>query len=468
MFSTVQYENWLWGLSLIVYTPIFLLTTGLLINASNISIRLKLIISAILSTIATFSFANGISLWLLLLPFNTLFDSDENMEKKTVPYFSVVVYFLFFFLIIGLYFKGYRRPSHHPSLMAVFSNPTDAVCYFFIWAGASFTPLDLSAGNPSYYIGYIAAFTGGFIFILFISVAVYNLLKANSRQLTCFYPWFVIGIFSVTSGFALTVGRSGFGIAQALSSRYVASSIFLSISALVSVYLTYVFHFRNKGDVAGRIFKIVQATVLFLMLILHIYTYILYIPAMEKLQWFAKNGKLGLQFSELVYDETRLKTLWHDPKDLLSKFSDLVQYGLLDFKPVSPGLLTWVKKNREGNMSHGFFGECSLVSENELYVSGWAYQPKKTIPADNVIITYTKEGCEPRPVGITMPWKKRPGVEQLFKSRSMLNCGFSEIIDISGLPAGKLTISAWTVDVTANTVYKLRNNFQLTIAEEQK
>ncbi|MCP4111930.1 MAG: hypothetical protein GY749_41440 [Desulfobacteraceae bacterium] len=456
MFSTVQYENWLWGIQLVVYIPVFLLTAGLLINMSGMSVRLKLTCSAILSAIATFSFANGMVLWILLLPFNLLLETSH--EKKTGSLFYIVLYFILFFSVAGLYFKDYSRPIHHPPLTAALSDPAAAVRYFLIWTGTPFAPFKLSGRLPFY----IA--TGGFIIFLSVSITAYNVrMKSDARRLACFYPWFVIGIYSLISGITTTLGRVGFGVGQASSSRYAASSIFLPISLLVSVYLTYVFHFRNRRDTVSKIFKIAQAAVLFIILLLHTFTYVYYIQLMEKDQWFLKNGKLALQFSKLVYDETRLKILWHDPKDLLIKFSDLIQHGLLDFKPVNPDTLKWVKKHDQNSGKFYGFMKCTLLSDGKLHISGWAYQPEKIIPADNVIIAYTEKGRDPQPVAVTMVWEKRPGVEELFKTPSMLNCGFSEAVDISGLPAGELMISAWTVDVTANVAYKLNNNFRLSI-----
>ncbi|MCP4352584.1 MAG: hypothetical protein GY795_44565 [Desulfobacterales bacterium] len=458
-FSTVQYNNWLWGIQLVVYIPAFLLTTGLIINMSDRPLKIKLACNAILSTISTYSYANGMLLWVLLFPFNTLFDkSFENVEKKSVSRLYCVLYFIFFLLITGLYFNDYQKPAHHPQLTVIFSRMADAVRYFLIWIGSPFSPFELS-GNMPYYI---ATCTGGLFIILFVSTIVYNLLqKIDKRQISCFYPWFIIGSYSVISGIVTTVGRLGFAVIQAASGRYIAFSIFFPISIVVLVYLTYVFHIRNRRCAVVRIFKIVQASVLLIILTLHTIVYVVYISGMDYYKWWMNNGKIALRFSEVVQDEAKLKILWHDPKDLLSKFSELIQYGLLDFKPVKSDQLKWVNDHRIGGVPHGFLETCLLMPNGKLLVRGWAWSKKKGIPADNVIITYTDEGGNPEPIAVTLVCEERPDVEKIFKSPSFLYCGFSDSINISGIPPGKRTISAWTVDTEANIVYKLGRNFVL-------
>jgi len=53
VFSFVQWENWLWGLQMVVYLPPLMLTTGLIINTSKMPLWKKVICNSVLSFIST-------------------------------------------------------------------------------------------------------------------------------------------------------------------------------------------------------------------------------------------------------------------------------------------------------------------------------------------------------------------------------------------------------------------------------
>ena len=67
IFSPIQWQNWLWGIQLIVFMPIACLTTAVLLCYSDCSAWAKLWISGALATIATYSYANGMIGWAPLL-----------------------------------------------------------------------------------------------------------------------------------------------------------------------------------------------------------------------------------------------------------------------------------------------------------------------------------------------------------------------------------------------------------------
>ena len=68
IFSPVQYETWLFGIQVVYFAPIACLTTCLSVAYSGLSPRAKLAIGVLLSIVSTFSSANGVLCWVLVLP----------------------------------------------------------------------------------------------------------------------------------------------------------------------------------------------------------------------------------------------------------------------------------------------------------------------------------------------------------------------------------------------------------------
>ena len=64
IFSPVQWENLLWGIQIIVFVPILCILLCLIVSYSNLNLPKKIILCAALSTISTYSYANGMLCWI--------------------------------------------------------------------------------------------------------------------------------------------------------------------------------------------------------------------------------------------------------------------------------------------------------------------------------------------------------------------------------------------------------------------
>src|SRR3989304_3151464 len=119
----------------------------------------------------------------------------------------------------SLYFGLYVKPPHHPSVTrALFEEPGNTLHYFITFIGSSF-PLS----GP----GHLLA--GIFFISLFLFLTWRGYFRRNAAVYCCHV--FVFMIAAVT---ALT--RSGFGIEQALSSRYKIISVLFPILSLMAMF----------------------------------------------------------------------------------------------------------------------------------------------------------------------------------------------------------------------------------------
>lgn len=524
LFSPVQWENWLCGINMIMYIPALMLTTGIVVNTSNISIRRKVTYNSILSIISTFSFANGMLLWLLLLPVNMLLRREDRKCKEKIKkeLIHILLYVIIAVSTIGFYFADYHKPSYHPPFFLAFSKPLDAIAFFLVWIATPFIP------SNSPYASILPFFVGGLVFSIFILSITYCVYRAyrDSSKLSFFYPWVILGFYSIISGIITTFGRLGFGVRFAAQNRYTTVSIFLPISVVVLVYLIYTFYMRDK-KIIKKSFLVIQALALLFFLILYDHTYrfcadamkwhnipladgrlaflsivvlacliytfyvrrkkidvekflfiqtalllfflILYghsyrcsIDAMKGHNICLENQKIALQFCKIIPHNRKLEAFYSNSQAVVDRFCDLTKVGLLDFRPVKPDILKYLTKvSKNGNVANGYFDECLLLADSKLEVYGWACRPARKTPTNNVMLVYTDKNGDSEPFATLRVGDKRPDVAKVFKSSSMLNCGFSDIIDISNLPDGNLQISAWTVDTKENVAYQLANTYPI-------
>jgi hypothetical protein len=210
-FSLAACENWLWGWQFSWFLANTLFIWAVVAAALIRNRPIQIASAALLCFLATFSAAYGIASWVALAPFLWLpIKDDETLVRRVA---ALAVWSAFLTASLGLYLYRY-----------------DA------------TPGGSSCGEVSCWIAYVLAITGS-------PVARVNALAvaAGAILLTCFailalrawrrsereaLPWIPIGLFAI--GFAVinAIGRSGLGLSQALTSRYLTPTSLLLIAAI--------------------------------------------------------------------------------------------------------------------------------------------------------------------------------------------------------------------------------------------
>ncbi|THB70885.1 MAG: hypothetical protein D6E12_01985 [Desulfovibrio sp.] len=205
IWSTVQWESFLKGFnSTILLPPLTLALVAFLVHNQRLS-PWRFALCTVLAFTASFSFANGLFLWAcLLFPLATIRNSPG--VKRT---------YLVLWCVLGVlawlgYFADYSAPPHHPSLWGVFSAPLHALRYFVTYMGGCISSnVDIS----------LVAIIYGTIGLLLAGEMLVHLVRSRV-SLTRTAPWLAYMAFALLTGMSTTVGRSGFGIGQALESRY--------------------------------------------------------------------------------------------------------------------------------------------------------------------------------------------------------------------------------------------------------
>jgi hypothetical protein len=230
LFSFRQYSSILFGSAYAFFFTIFLviITFSLLEETKKMFIRI--FICSIPAIIASFSFIFGLLVWPAGL-FHILFSKNKRKVQEAFLW-------SFFGVIVGItYFYGYVTPSHHPSLSYISKNPIISGGYFLTLLGS---PISFSG------IHFVTALSFGIVLLGITGILILQLHKDHLLRENRI--WLSITLFVALSLAATTIGRSGFGIEHALTSRYTP----VTILGIISIYfmalsISEKHHFKGKS-----------------------------------------------------------------------------------------------------------------------------------------------------------------------------------------------------------------------------
>lgn len=212
LFHSVQYENILWGFQ----TAWFLISMCVVICFIQVGRLLSdcrtknLVILIVFAVVASFSSLHGLFVWLVIDALLVLALIQRYSLKKSV-YLAVGVAQILCFI---LYFATYKKPAHHPAYLQ--NGIFVAFEYYLSTLGRFFF--------KSHSLSLLA---GGFVFLascafLLLAAVKKDFVRENALPLglICFGNLFAL---------SLSVGRSGFGVDQAFSSRYTTNTLLIMV-----------------------------------------------------------------------------------------------------------------------------------------------------------------------------------------------------------------------------------------------
>ena len=240
LFSTNQWENWLWSIQLSVFLPPLCLTSCLVVQHCPLAYRTKVIVCALFSLISTFSNSNGMLCWILGAPLPWI--SHPKLESKltksarpaTASLAWMAIYVFGLIATVAVYFWGYSPPAGHPSLGLVLRHPVAVAEYFIVWLGNPFCRgIGFDPLKSAFVLGLLVIAVSAFF--LFAAWRRRQWIKSGHGWIQL-HPWTMIAVYGLASGLIAALGRAGFGIDQAISVRYIGFScyVYLGIIGLIA------------------------------------------------------------------------------------------------------------------------------------------------------------------------------------------------------------------------------------------
>lgn len=426
IFSFAQWENWLIGLYLKYLIPIACLVWGLNLTSSNTHPWLKAGGAACLSTIATFSIANGLLLWLLLFP--NLFSTWTKLQHQKP---IAIAWGIGFTLHLYWYFRDYRSPYADFDWLYPLTHLAEVTHYLLAFLGAP-----LAFGTPWSPLA-IATLIGGVLSIGFI-LAIYQLWRRPHLWQPSL-PWLTISLYSLTSGLVVAIGRIYSGVDQALTSRYSTFALYFMVGLLHlgAIILPTVTHSWLKHLISFTIG---------ISLILHTQTAIAATQIMTQLHSQRLQGKACLQAINLL-ELTPCIQAHINPKPTMVKQRAqlLAQTGYL------PLLTSPIVPPTPPSSNHGKLEQWQHIHDRTYKISGWAILPHQQRPADAVFLTYPNPQGQQILFTLISPTLPRPDISQAIGA-NYLNSGWEKILE---LPQPPQQISAWSYDTQQLRFYQL-------------
>jgi hypothetical protein len=445
IFSPAQYENWLQGQQLVYYFPIACVITGLLIAGSDWNLNVMFGVCEALSVVSTFSSANGILCWLIVLPVLVLTDSSRRSARRWL----VVLWTIGLVASAALYLFHYHKPWWSPSPATALFHPLQAVAYFLGFLGAF-----LTMGKEK------------------IAVVV-GLILTSAFALSCFYfyrhradltlarrmiIWLMIGGYSVLTALMTTIGRVGLGVGQSQNNRYIGYSVYLLV-ALVFLVSIITRDFANRNLSAIRAIRLRRVAFLFagVLVLFQPFIFVRSINRMAQMRTTLLQAKALVLFINLKPDPILVKILYPDLQFLTREANDLNQLGFL-----RPGLIKTLRVREfsgSGSSHPADYGSWDRFTRNDhdnYLASGRATLPYRGEAADAIILAYQTNDSDTLAFRITRPQEAPAGFWQRGQSGQ-----WQVAFPASELPAGPVTLTAWEFDANTGKAFRLAGSFEI-------
>jgi len=381
VFSSSQWQNWLWSTQMAQFIPPCCLALCLLVQTSpQKSMGFKIIACAMLNVLATFSPSNGMLLWGLAFPFMLIpFTGWKTVakEQRTRILKWISVYLGLAILTIVFYFWDYKKPADSPPLDIVFDEPGLVIECFLAWIGAPYVPY-VPAGNVQ-----LALLTGGAMLLLFSFALVLVWVqwkRACSATVKASWPWICLGGFGIATGVVTALARAGRGVGPNIAPRYFTHSLWIAIALVGLLYTLWSYRQRTSRvrDVAFGVFT----GVIFLL------TLYSWPDGVRKMRTFNTKSRQNLLTVRLA-DVAPTNPLWsrvNGHSDCCRTARFLMDRGVLQIERIG----NWItEKIRRPDAGVG--GRFKIVGESDrdLRVEGWAVLPGHEAPPDFVILAKT-------------------------------------------------------------------------------
>ncbi|NEP88952.1 MAG: hypothetical protein F6K18_20125 [Okeania sp. SIO2C2] len=360
-FTPAAAHNWMRGYSGVhwVIANLFVIASIFCVNRLVESQQNRFAIASIIwGFLGCISYSTTLGIWPILCAVAILFKLPKRFT---------ISYIIFSILVIGIYFLTYTTPSHHPSLSKL--NLINIIAYIPVYLGAIFTHNIPVAST----IGWFGLILTGIFF-------TYWLFSSYPQD---WLPWLSIITYTLGTALMAAVSRSGFGVEQAIASRYATlpSLFWLSLIILIFLWLQ-----QQQLTLKKQWYFVMP-----LVAVLTVLTILMYRVGTETFREIAHRATyqplVGLSLQLGIYDPVLIKEkVGNRPAAFLGLVDALKADGLVPFnrnikkdnfcanldKKINSDLLT----AKPPENLQGYFDTVTEFSSTTARVNGWVSQVK--------------------------------------------------------------------------------------------
>jgi hypothetical protein len=448
-FCPREYENFLWGIQLEPLTPSVALVAAVLVNLSELRFRWKMLVNSALALVATYSYANGMLLWVLAAPIYPGLRLLGIQKRCASPASWYALYLLCGIFAVGFYFRHYIHPAQLPPFAVSLTDALPLLRFLLSWVGSLFI---IPGADPLFF---------GCFFLGIFAVLVVGAVKVARRERNCrrSYPWIAIAAYALLSGAIIASGRMRFGLGSATASRYAVVVVFFYIglaglaASLYDVWVT-----AGNPTRSRLVFASGLTTGLFIAGWLSSFT--IQLAHVRVVREERRDLALAVQWIPAIPDNPDLVLAKVPPKVVSEKSIALSKYDAVRPRFIPQSLASAVRENpSDGDPSIGELESARFSWDHRLLLTGMAWLPYRNGRADCVVVGYTNSDGGLTPLTVFQPTYKRERLRERFDVKRLPPNGFAASIDPANLPMGTLTLRAWAVDIRAERALPLAGAF---------
>lgn len=453
IFSPAQYENWLQGQQLVYFVPIACVTTCLRVAYGTWNAKARFAICACLSVVSTFSSANGIVCWLVVLPALMLAESSVRLPFRR---WLVSGWFAGLLASAALYLHDYQKPWWSPKPSKSLFQPAVAFDYFLSFVGAPVAMANVKL-----------ALAAGLIIISAYGLSCYYVYKhrADTSLARRGIIWLMIGAYSFLTAGMATIGRLGLGITQSQNTRYIGFSAFLLV-ALVFLVSIIVQDLKSRSSSATKTIWLGRAAFVMagVMISLQPFIFVYSIERMGRMRTLLLQAKASVLFINLKPEPVLIRTLYPDVKTLTREANVLDSLGFLRPKLIRTLSIHEVTDSVQSNSpDRGSWNQVSTEEGKRYLASGWATLPDRGDAADAVILAYQRADGETLMFAVSRPQEQLAEVRYRNRADSR---AWQVWFSADDLPAPPVTLTAWAFDANSGKAFRINGSFQIPEADD--
>lgn len=449
LFSPRQYETFLVGAQGQTFVPTFALVFALLMNLSRRSLPAKTIVNAALALISTYSFGNGMLVWLLAFPLDTQSTADLPANPSRGRIFWRAFYLLVAAVSVAAYFISYRHPPLSPPVVSPIAQSSAFVRFVVVWIGSLF-----SVSAP--------ATCGAVLLFLFagLTTAAFRQMRRTGTWQP-YYPWLVLAGFTLISAAISAIARLGFDHSMAGDSRYTAFSAFFYVALVGLGWSVYVQ--TKESQLKTRIIFPAAVVLFLLVLMLWAVTFKTERRLLRSDREARKHTQLLVQWIDAIPQNPEIAySSPYSPGETIDTIRTVAAHDALRPRLVSHPLASAVNELPNAmNGSAGTLEQATLDGSRHLFCKGWTRVPDQNRAPDCVVLGFETDDGRWQPFCVTETGEKRPDIAEKSGSAPLARAGFSRSIDAKSLPRGGVTMRAWAIDLQNERAFPMAGAIRL-------
>jgi len=374
VFTLAQGQNWLWGWELPWFLSNLSVVIAIWVLAEWPGQWRAVVFAALACVVANYSLASGLLLWGVILV--------GLLVQFTLWQWQKIVFWLVASgLSIGAYLYNYHSVTGHPSLFFVLRHPFIFATYILAYLGSPFGNWGgvLSATTALYGLAGIAA----------LAIAAGGLWWQRAWRPSNALPWLLLVLFALLNAVLTGIGRAGFGLGQALSSRYATVAILFWIGWMVAVSVAFREAFLQLGRVGRWGSLVASAFVCVFMFLGYVRSYTRGSGEIEELSGQLRTG-LSYLYQYQTAPDAPLLFLYPSPPAVRERAAqlDALDQGPFTFSMTTSNLSHSSTDSWTGVLNSGDYASRAYPGASITLMSGNA----STVSTAEDILTFSNAG----------------------------------------------------------------------------